>query len=404
MSDTTAPTEIPFYPMERAEGCPFAPPPRLMRIQEEAPVQRVRLWDGSTPWLITRYEDQRAVLGDPRVSADLFREGYPAPAPIVGERSNVSFIFKDDPEHNRLRRMVTKPFTLRGVKAMRPAVQRIVDDRIDAMLAGPKPADLVRDFALPVPSLVICDLLGVPYEDHDFFQEHSKRLLDQSPDQAPRAESRDRLVEYLARLLRDKRDRPADDVMSTLAPRVDSGELSEIDAAQTGILLLVAGHETTANMITLGTLALLQNPRALAALREADDPAVVDRAVEELLRYLSIVHNGRRRVALEDLEVAGQKVRRGEGLVIPTESGNWDESVFPGAAELDIDRDARRHMAFGFGVHQCLGQPLARLELHIVYSTLYRRLPALALACDPADLSYRHGSLVYGVHEMPVTW
>ncbi|ACZ89769.1 cytochrome P450 [Streptosporangium roseum] len=397
------PAETPEYPMTRAAGCPFDPPPALRAKQEEGPLTKVRLWDGSTPWLVTRYAEQRALLADPRVSADISRPGYPSSAPIGGS-STISFILMDDPEHARLRRMVTAPFTIKRVEALRPAVQKIVDDLIDDMLAGPKPVDLVEAFALPVPSLVICELLGVPYTDHDFFQDNSKTIIkrDAAPEQ--RSAALGNLAGYLDNLLGEKLTDPGDDMLSRLAERIKAGELSRQEAAQMGVLLLIAGHETTANMIALGTLALLEHPEQLALLRDTDDGKVVVSAVEELLRYLHITHNGRRRVALEDIEIAGQLIRAGDGLIMANDIGNRDPAAFPDPDRLDIRRDARHHVAFGFGVHQCLGQPLARLELQIVYSTLYRRLPTLRLATDLEQIPFKHDGSVYGVYELPVTW
>ncbi|MDX3189604.1 cytochrome P450 [Streptomyces sp. MN03-5084-2B] len=397
-------TEIPEFPMTRAAGCPFDPPPAARALQGETPLARVRLWDGSTPWLVTRYADQRALLADPRVSADITRPGYPSPAPLPKGGTGISFILMDNPEHARLRRMVTAPFTIRRVAAMRPAVQKIVDDRIDRLLAGPKPVDLVEAFALPVPSLVICELLGVPYADHDFFQDNSKVIVHRDAQPEERAAGHRALIGYLDELVGAKLERPGDDLLSGLATRVAAGELTRVEAAQMGVLLLIAGHETTANMIALGTLALLEHPDQLALLREGDDPALVASAVEELLRYLNITHNGRRRVALEDIEIAGETIRAGEGLIMANDIANRDPEVFPGGDRLDLTRDAHRHVAFGFGVHQCLGQPLARLELQVVYSTLYRRIPTLALATDAGEIPFKHDGSVYGVYELPVTW
>lgn len=402
-TETAAPAAEAVFPMARAEGCPFDPPPGLRALQEEGPLARVGLWDGSTPWLVTRHAEQRALLGDPRLSADFTRPGYPLQAPRVG-RSTVSFIMMDDPEHARLRRMVTAWFTVRRVEAMRPAVQKIVDDLLDDMLAGPKPVDLVEAFALPVPSLVICELLGVPYADHDFFQAQSKTLIRRGLPPEERAAAGARLSEYLDRLVGDKRAEPGDDLLSQLAGRVEAGELSQAEAAQMGVLLLIAGHETTANMIALGTLALLRNPGQLALLRDGGDPALVAGAVEELLRYLTITHSGRRRVALADIEIAGQVIRAGEGVILPNDVANRDPAVFPGPDELDLRRDARRHVAFGFGVHQCLGQNLARMELQVAYGTLYRRVPTLRLATDLERIPFKHDGQVYGVYELPVTW
>jgi cytochrome P450 len=400
---TTAST-IPEYPMARASGCPFDPPPALRTL---APVSRVRLWDGSTPWLIARHADTRAILADPRVSADVRRTGFPhSSAGAQARRTRAgSFISMDDPEHARLRRMVTGTFTIRRVEALRPSIQRIVDERIDALLAGPRPVDLVQAFALPVPSLVICHLLGLPYADHDFFQRRARVLV--SRDQAVERviAAQDELTEYLDAVIADKLAEPADDLLSKLAAaHVAGGELSRRDAAHMAVLLLIAGHETTANMIALGTLALLEHPDQLAALRDSDDPALIAGAVEELLRYLTITHSGRRRIALEDIEIDGHTIHAGDGIVLASDAANRDENAFSDADRLDVHRDARGHLAFGFGVHQCLGQPLARVELQVVYGTLYRRIPGLRLAVPLEQIPFKHDSSVYGVYELPVTF
>jgi hypothetical protein len=400
----TGTTTHPEYPMARAAGCPFDPPPELKTHQEEGPLTRVRIEDGSTPWLVTRYDEQRTLLADPRVSSDITNPGYPSPAPRPKGGPSVGFILMDDPEHARLRRMVTAPFTVKRVEALRPSVQKIVDDLIDELLAGPRPADLVEAFALPVPSLVICALLGVPYADHAFFQDNSKVIIRRAALPEERTEALTRLGAYLYDLLGQKIAEPADDLLSGLAARVTAGELTRQEAAQIGVLLLIAGHETTANMIALGTLALLENPAQLDRLRVADDPKVVAAAVEELLRYLHITHNGRRRVALEDIEIGGEVIRAGEGLILANDIGNRDPGTFPEPDRLDIGRDARRHVAFGFGVHQCLGQPLARMELQVVYGTLYRRIPTLRAAAGLGDIPFKHDGSVYGVYELPVTW
>lgn len=401
-------TDLLTYPRPRAAGCPLDPPPEFGGLQDKAPLARVRLWDGTTPWLVTRYAEHRALMADPRISVDVNHPGYPDLSDNVRRRRKdqpILFISMDNPEHARLRRMVTGPFTIRRTEAMRPGIQQIVDRLIDDLLAGPKPADLVSAFALPVPSLVICQLLGVPYEDHEFFQHCSRALITSSTSFEAGLEAQTALTGYLEQLVDRKLAAPRDDLLSRLAvERVRTGELPKKDLASMGLLLLVAGHETTANMIALGTLALLRQPDQLAVLREADDPTLVAGAVEELLRYLSIVHIGRRRVALEDIEIGGQVIRAGEGVILASDLANRDDTVFPGSDTLDVQRDARQHMAFGFGVHQCLGQPLARLELQIVYGTLYRRIPTLALAASPDDLRFKDDGIIYGVYELPVTW
>jgi cytochrome P450 len=406
MTSTLRPTgdELPNFPMERAAGCPFDPPPGLYAELQAGPLTRVELWDGSTPWLVTGYTEQRAVLADPRVSVDVGLPGFPLTMPVRRGSTKRSFIGMDDPEHSRFRRMVTAPFTVKRVEAMRPAVRKIVDELIDTMLAGPNPTDLVEAFALPVPSLVICELLGVPYDGHDFFQANSKTVIKRTSTPEQRAAAYEALDAYLDDLVGEKLTNPGDDLLSAVAARVKAGELPREEAAQMGRLMLIAGHETTANMIALGTLTLLRHPDQLAALRESDDPKLVASAVEELLRYLNIGHNGRLRVALEDIEIAGRTIRAGEGLIMPNEIGNRDPQAFGNPDQLDIHRDARHHVAFGFGVHQCLGQPLARMELQVVYSTLYKRIPTLALATELNRIRFKHDGMVYGVYELPVTW
>ncbi|MFE6820945.1 cytochrome P450 [Streptomyces sp. NPDC057690] len=408
MTDTThthaaAAEQAPQFPMQRAEGCPFDPPPGLLALRELGPLVKVRLFDDSTPWLVTRHADQKSVLADPRFSADINHPGYPKQAPVKG-RVRLSLPGMDDPDHARLRRMISGAFSVKRVEAMRPAIQELVDGFIDRLLAGPKPVDLVEALALPVPSLVICELLGVPYEDHDFFQTNSKIIILRSSSLDERMAAQQKLIEYLDGLIGKKLATPEDDLLSALAERVRNGELPRQEAAELGVLLLLGGHETTSNMIALGTLLLLEYPEQLERLRTNDDPQLVVSAVEELLRYLTVAHTGRRRVALEDVDIAGQTVRAGEGVIMPSDVANRDPEAFPDPGRLDIERSARHHQAFGAGTHHCLGQPLARLELQVVYGTLYRRIPTLRLATDLGKIPFKHDGFIYGVHELPVTW
>jgi cytochrome P450 len=405
-ANALAADSVPDYPMPRAAGCPFDPAPQLRRLQAEAPITKVKWWDGSTPWLVTRYDDQRTLFADPRVSADSGNPHFPASSPGFKEsqKHRRPFIKKDDPEHARQRRMVTAPFSVKRAEALRSAIQEIVDQLINDMLAGPRPTDLVEAFALAVPSLVICEVLGVPYADHEFFQENAKQFTHREASAEQAAAGQRRLMDYMDRLISEKLAHPGSDVMSDVARQVEAGELSREDAVQMGTLLLLAGHDTTANMIALGTLALLQHPGQLAILRQTDDPAVVANAVEEMLRYLTIVHNGRTRVALEDIEIGGQVIRAGDGIVMPIELANRDAAVFPDPDQLDILRPARHHVAFLFGPHQCLGQNLARVELQVVYGTLYKRIPTLKLAAGLDQIPFKHEAIIYGVHELPVTW
>ncbi|GAB2881275.1 cytochrome P450 [Streptomyces mayteni] len=409
------PDDIPEYDISRPARCPLDPAPAMRARQTEGPMTRIRLWDGTIAWLVTGWEEHRAVLSDQRVSVDPFRPGAPKLSP--GETAMIeslrkqgrtsvgtSFIMMDDPEHARLRRMATSAFTIKRIEAIRRPTQRIADDLIDSMLAGPKPADLVEAVALPLPSLVISELLGVPYDDHEFFQTNSKAIINKETSGEERIAARQRLAAFLEGLLAEKLLHPREDLLSGLAERIRAGELSREEATEMGVLMLFAGHETTANMITLGTLALLRHPDQLAVLRDSDDPKLVASAVDELLRYLTITHGGLRRVALEDIEVGGQVIRAGEGIIPVNETANRDPSVFPDPDRLDLTRDARRHVTFGYGIHQCLGQPLARMELQVVYPTLLRRVPTLAVAADLAEIPFKHDGFVYGAYELPVTW
>jgi cytochrome P450 len=414
VSDTltgTAPeavSDVPDYPMGRAAGCPFAPPPEVMELGAARPLSRVRIWDGSTPWLITGYEEVRTLFSDSRVSVDDRRPGFPhwneGMLSTVHKRPRSVFT-ADGEEHTRFRRMLSKPFTFKRVEGLRPAIQQITDEHIDAMLAGPRPGDIVTALALPVPSLVISQLLGVPYEDAEMFQHHANIGLARYATGADTVKGAVNLNKYLAELVEAKMENPAEDAVSDLAERVKAGELSVKEAAQLGTGLLIAGHETTANMIGLGVLALLEYPEQAAVLRDTDDPKVVANAVEELLRYLSIIQNGQRRIAAEDIEIAGETIRAGEGIIIDLAPANWDANAFAEPERLYLHRSgAGQHVAFGYGRHQCVGQQLARAELQIVFHTLLRRIPTLELAVPIEDVPLKHDRLAYGVYELPVTW
>lgn len=400
-------TTIPDYPMPRSVTCPLAPAPEVLALNAVRPLSRVRIWDGSTPWLITGYEAIRALFGDARASVDDRRPGYPhwneGMLATVHKRPRSVFT-SDAEEHTRFRRMLSKPFTFRRVEGLRPAVQKITDDHVDAILAGPSPADLVSALALPIPSLVISQLLGVPYEDAGFFQEQAHKGMGRYATAEESAKGATALAKYLAQLVRAKLENPTEDLVSDLAERVKADELSVREAAQLATGVLIAGHETTANMLSLGIVALLDCPEQLALLRDTDDPEVIATAVEELMRYLSIIQTGQRRVAIEDIEVGGEVIRAGEGIILDIPPANWDASAFPDPDRLDLQRSGLPHVGFGYGRHQCVGQQLARMELQIVLHTLLRRIPTLTLAAPVDQLPFKHDTLAYGLYELPVTW
>jgi cytochrome P450 len=390
------------FPVAKAPGCPFDPPPAVTELQRTAEVARVSLWDGSTAWLITGHEYVRELLKDPRISAEATHPGFPFLVAGVRElvRTMKPTMFRqDNPEHARLRRMLTADFMVKSAEAMRDDVQRHTDELLDRMITGRNSADLVKEFALPLPSAVICTMLGVPYEDHDFFEERSTTLFSLSATAEQVRASQHDLLRYMEGVARSKKDKPDDSIISRLVAR---GDMEYDEIASTARLLVIAGHETTANMIALSTLALLHNPEQLARLR--DDPSLIKGGVEELLRYLTIVHNGIPRVASEDIEIGGHTIRAGDGVLCMVNTANRDERVFPDPHALDVGRNAHRHVAFGFGPHQCLGQPLARVELQIAMSTLLRRLPTIRLDAAFEDIPLRPGSTVYGIGSLPIAW
>ena len=411
MTDTFIPSgsvELPTYPMTRAPGCPFDPPPLLQQLNAERPLHRVRIWNGTTPWLVTGYQEARALFADSRVSVDDHQPNFPhwneAISQLALKRAK-NMVTADGAEHTRFRRMMAKPFTFKRIETLRPYIQAITDEHIDAMLAGPQPADIVTALALPIPSLVISKLLGVPYEDAEFFQEAATQGLARFATAEESVKNSKGLFKYLIKLVEQKMEDPAEDAVSDLGERVKAGELSMKEAAQAANTLLIGGHETTGNMISLGVLALLKHPDQLALFRDSDDPKLIAVGVEELVRYLSIIQNGQRRVASADIEIGGEVIRAGEGIIIDLVPANWDTSVFEEPGTLDLKREnASAHLGFGYGRHLCIGQSLARLELQIVFSTLFRRVPTLQLAVSSDRVPLKDDRLAYGAYELPVTW
>ncbi|MFC8517260.1 cytochrome P450 [Streptomyces sp. NPDC057257] len=408
-ADTLAPDEqIYHYQDDRDPKCPFAPPPKLRALNETAPVSRARIWDGSDHWLVTGHAAQRAILSDPRVSSDDKQPGFPYPNKPMADTAHLhplTIFNADGADHTRIRRMMTRPFTRPRMEALRPKIQQFTDELIDKMLDGPKPADLVTSLSLPLPSLMICALLGVPYEDHEFFQEHAGLATRSDKTTEEQNAANEALGGYLARLLQKKMEEPEEDVLSDFAARIKDGDLTLPEATLLSMILLIAGHETSASMITMGTALLLENPDELARLREIDDTKDAQNAVEEILRYLTIAQFGQRRIAADDFEFEGVQIKRGDGIIVPLPAGNWDPEAFPEPEKLDLTRKATHHHAFGWGIHQCLGQQLARIELQVVYGTLYRRVPTLRLAVDRDELAFRPAdALAFAIPELPVTW
>ena len=398
MTSTTS--DLPVVPMPRAAQCPLAPPTEFERWRQEPGLQRA-MWNGQPTWIVSRYQDIRAALVDPRLSADTLPDIV---GPSSEESTPVIFARIDDPEHHRLRRMMTSQFTFRRTEAMRPQIQELVDHYLNKMIDAGPPADIVRDFALPVPSLVIALLLGVPPEDLELFQHNTSAALDVGSTDEQRVQCFAEMYSYIQELVARKAREPGDDLISRLiTDYVATGQLNHDTVAVNAVIMMQAGHETTANMIGLGTVALLEHPDIFKRLGQTDDAVVIGHAVEELMRYLSIVHAQVDRIAIEDLTIGGQLIRAGEKVLMNLPAGNWDPEFADNPEKLDIQRNARGHLAFGYGAHQCIGANLARVEMQVAFATLARRLPGLQLAVPPDELRFKQAD-IYGMKELPVTW
>jgi len=388
--------------------CPFSPPPEYEKLRTESPISRVGLPSGQTAWALTRLDDIREMLSSPHFSSDRQNPDFPLMVKRQIRREDkpfrASLISMDPPEHSQARRDVVGEFTVKRMKALQPRIQQIVDEHIDALLAGPQPADLVQALSLPVPSLVICELLGVPYSDHEFFQGCSSKMLSREISAEDRMVAFEKLEGYLDELVTKKEaDATEDDLLGRqILKQRETGDADHDELVGLAFLLLIAGHETTANMISLGTVTLLQNPEQLEKIKADPDKTLA--AIEELLRVFTIAETATSRVATADVQIGGTLIRAGEGVVGLSNAGNHDPNGFENPDDFDIERGARHHVAFGFGVHQCLGQNLARMELQIVFDTLFRRMPGIKVAVPVDELQFKHDSTIYGLHALPVTW
>jgi cytochrome P450 len=389
---------------------PFDLPAGLAALSARGPVHEAILDNGDSIWVVCRYAEARTVLSDPRFSSNRFRTVKwelltDEQRRVIGDEGlrAGAFITNDPPQHTRYRRLLTGYFTMRGIRQHRLLIEKVVTEQLDAMLAAGSPADLATEFAMPVPSRVICGLLGVPYAARTEFGPWTSAALrlDASIDEVHEATAC--LREFMLDLVRRKRTDPADDLISALAhDRAAGPPLTDIEVANLVKELFIGGMETTESMLTLGTLILLEHPEQLAALR--DDPALVDGAVEELLRYATIVRLGMFRVTVEDVELAGVCLPAGSMLLISPMAANRDAGHWPDPAMLDLTRESGQHLAFGHGAHQCLGQQLARAEMTTAFTHLLRRLPDLRLAVPATELSFRENMAIYGIDSLPVAW
>ena len=398
--------EAPELPLHmRRDG--FDPVPAMAAMRDDEGVRRVDTAFGMPAFLVARHADVRAVLADHTRFSNEFRRAVEVPgAPELSEEERAqmragNLLGVDPPEHTRLRRMLTPEFTVRRMRRLEPRIVEIVDDHLAAMEKAGPPADLVADFALPIPSLVICELLGVPYADRESFQRRTSKLLDLSLPMEERLELGRESREYMAGLVAGAQAEPGEDMLGMLV-REHGHDLTTDELIGIAQLLLIAGHETTSNMLGLGTLALLRHPDQLALVR--DEPAAVGHAVEEMLRFLGIVHSGIPRTTTEDVEVGGVVIPADSLVVLALAGANRDPRFLAGGDRLDVTRDAGGHLAFGHGVHHCLGAPLARMEMRIAFPALLRRFPGLAPAVPFDEVAFRAFHFIYGLQSLPVTW
>jgi cytochrome P450 len=402
MGETTVSERLP-------EEYLFSPHQTWLRMRREAPVRPVVMPRGLPVYLVTRYADVRSALADPRLGKDSRRlnelfmrqhTGHEADAPDgdSGALDN-HMLDSDPPDHERLRRLVNKAFTARRIEQLRPRIEEISRDLLDAM-AGEREVDLLDAFAFPLPITVICELLGMPVEARDDFRRWSNLLLSGGVEAQVRDAERS-MTKAMIELVAQKRAHPGDDMLSAVVQARDADDrLTEQEVTSMAFLLMVAGHETTVNLIGNGMLALLRHPDQLAALRA--DSSLLPGAIEEFLRYQGPLSHATLRFTLEPTEIGGVLVPEGEIVLVALGSANLDEDRFPDADRLDIRRDPGGHLAFGHGIHYCLGAPLARLEGEIAFTGLLNRFPAMELAVDPDDLRWRPGTIIRGLEKLPV--
>ncbi|AOP47847.1 cytochrome P450 family protein [Streptomyces lydicus] len=372
------------------------------KLRAQGPVHRVRLPNGPDVWLVVGHEAVRGALTDPRLSKNWRASGQLGD----GEESALftNMLDADPPHHTRLRKLVAKEFTTRRVEALRPRVQQITDELLDAMLAAPDGrADLVEALAFPLPMTVICELIGVPAMDREAFRGWSNELVAPTGEEAAYAASV-AMSDYLVGLIEARRKDPGEGLLSDLirTSDEDGDQLSREELVGTAFLLLVAGHETTVSLLSNGVRALLQHPAQLAALRA--DFSLLDNAVEEMLRYDGPVETATWRFNAEPIEIGGTSIPAGETILVALASASRDPDRYSAADDFDITRDARGHAAFGHGIHFCLGAPLARLEARVALRSLLERCPDLALDVDPEALTWRTGMLIRGTEQLPVRW
>lgn len=394
-----------WIPTDRPVGCPYNPPMGMAKLREEEPLSRLRYAGGHEGWIVTSHSLARAVLADPRFSSrfELLRNPVKG-AQVLDNPPPMApgyMVNADPPHHTRYRRQLMGQFTVRRMRLLTERVEQVVADRLDALEKQGPPTDLVPDFCRPIPAMMIGEILGVSPEDRDLFYMYVNRLHELRMAEAPTDEVTAAYIEghsFVSQVVLSKREHPTDDVFSDLLVKSDFTDEEVVNVA---IMLLGAGLDSIASTLALGTMALLQNPEQAETLRR--EPEITERAVEELLRY-STVLPVLTRAALEDVEIDGHLIHKGETVTLATGAANRDPDKFQDPDMLDITRTERGHVAFGHGVHQCVAQQLARVELTVAFPALFRRFPTLRLAVEPNQVPLRDETAFYGLHALPVEW
>lgn len=379
------------------------PVPELATIRESAPISRVQLPFGMTAWLVSGYEEAKAVLGRASGFSNDFTNLIGGNTGFAEDQNPGGLGMADPPVHTRLRKTLTPEFTMRRLARLAPRIDAIVAGQLDAMAEAGRagePVDLATMFALPIPSLTICELLGVPYEDRDDFQRLSTARFDLFGGANASLGAITESLGYLLGVVRKQRESPGDGLLGMLV-KEHGDQIDDRELAGLADGLLTGGLETTASMLTLGALVLLRDRDTFNLVRDNDD--AIDRFVEELLRYLTVVQVAFPRFAREDMEIGGVRIAGGDIVVVSLSGANRDNVLGTDMERFEPTRAATSHLAFGHGIHRCIGAELARMELRAAYPALARRFPDLRLAVDPADLSFRKLSIVYGVDTLPVS-